>query len=232
VGAGGILYMLAIDRRPLYQTGLLVERGQKRYLPLFVFLGALTGGLVVLVNLLSNAVTFALGTPSLWHLAVAVAELIGSSAYLFFFLAAFLPVVLSHTRGFWRGAIWTAALLGLYLTPAAGDTMVSMMNGFLLALVLVLVTVRTGHIWTAVLSYATLRILCDVVFGDPAFAFLQHAIFDPTFAPGRELTSGGVGGYFSGLGATLVLALALIVVLYLPRRAPREEASSFTQSSL
>lgn len=232
VVAGGFFYMLVLDHRPLHQTGVLVEQGKKKVLPLFALLGALVIGLIALVVWLSGAVSFTPSSPSIWHLAAAVTDLIGSCAYLIFFLGAFLPVILSHTRGFWRGAIWTSVMLGIYLTPYTGVSILASVNGCLLALVLVLLTVRTGHIWSAVLSYGAMRVLGDVLFGDPAYAYLPHAILDPTFAPGRDLTHGGVGGYMGGLGTTLILALSLIAILYIPRRAAREDTSAFTQSSL
>lgn len=232
VAGGAVLYMFSIDRRPMHQMGLVVEKSQRKHLPLFALMGVLGMCLIVLVNFVGGAVAFTPATPTFWHLGVAVAELIGSSAYLIFFLSAFLPVILSHTRGYWRGAIWASVLLGLYLAPPTSVTILGDINGILLALILVLLTTRTGSIWPALLSYGALRVLADVLFGDPAYTYLPEAILDPIFAAGRDLTHGGMGGYLSGLGATLVLALALLAVLYWPRRAPREDTSAFTHSSL
>lgn len=230
--AGAFFYMLVLDHRPLYQMGLPLEKGQGRPLLLYPLIGALAIGLVVLVNYLSGAVAFTPTTPTLWHLGLGLAEGIASSAYLFFFLGAFLPTILSQTRRFWSSVLWCAVLLGLYLAPPTASTLLGSLNGVLLALVLILLLVRVGHIWAPILAYGTFRILGDVLFGDKAYTYLPEAILDPVLSVGRELTHGGDGGYLGGLAATLILALCLLAVLYFPKKKVAVDTGSFTQSTL
>ncbi len=232
VGAGAFFYMLVLDKRPFYQMALTLNKKEAKFLPLFFLGGIVAAGILSGVLFLSGALQFTLTTPTLLHLAAIPIDLLASSAYLFFFLGAFLPVALSHTKVFWRTVIWTSVLLGLYITPNYADSWIGIINGMLLSLFLVLLTVRTGSLWSSILSYGGFVLASHILFGDGVYHYLTSAIFNPLLTAGRELTHGGLGGYLNGIGATLVIALAFLPLLY--RAKPKEDTNSgsFEQSTL
>lgn len=124
-----------------------------------------------------------------------------------------------------------AVLLTAVLSTAAhsyywGYSLLSIFNSLLFDILLGVLVVRTGSAYTACAARACFLFVCQFVFGTAyAGAAYAHA-FVPTTVNYASLWVGTVNGIDSGWTFMLILAAALLLALFLPKKPPEDEWES------
>ena len=130
-----------------------------------------------------------------------------------------------------RSRASVAVLLTAILSTAAhsyywGYSILSIFNNLLFDVLLGLLVVRTGSTFSACAARASFLFVCQFVFGTTySGAAYTHALV-PTTIDYSSLWVGTVNGIDSGYTFAIILATALLLLLFFPRKAPDDEFES------
>ena len=121
-----------------------------------------------------------------------------------------------------------AVLLTALLSTAAhsyywGYSPLSILNNFLFDCLLGMLAVRSGSAYTACAARTSFLFVCQFVFGTVYSGAAYAHAFIPTTVNYANLWVGTVNGIDSGCTFSLILAAALLLVLFLPKKPPEEE---------
>ncbi len=126
-----------------------------------------------------------------------------------------------------RSRFGTAVFLTAVLSTAAqsyywGYSILSIFNNLLFDMLLGLLVVRTGSAFAACTARASFLFVCQFVFGTVYSGAVYTHAFVPTTINYSSLWVGTANGIDNGYTFAIILGVALLLLLFLPKKMPEE----------
>lgn len=216
---GGIIYCVCIEKRSLFSMGF----NKRGFLPEYL-IGAAVGAVMIslpaLVSVLTGAATLTFNSN--------VNPLIIVLFFLAFVLQAmgeevlfrgYLLNTLSRRTHVWIAIILSSLMFALMHLSNANFGIIPFINITLFGIFAAVYMLKRGSIWGVAAIHTVWNFMQGNIFGfsvsgNPKF----NSVFDATLGEVGSILSGGKFGLEGGLGATIVLLIALVVVLAMPAK--------------
>ncbi len=218
-----ILWVRLFERRSAITLGL-TKRGAITDYFIGTVAGVLLFGGAVLVCVLCGVAEVRVATeaPSRWLLFLFLVGFLIQGMSEELLCRSFLMVTLSRKLPLWVCAITNAAVFSALHLLNPGISFMALLNIFLFGLFASLLTLRRGSIWMVSALHSLWNFAQGNLFGIPVSGLsgLPSPLTTTVSSDHswQTLLGGGTFGLESGLAATLVLALGVVVVLMLPTR--------------
>ena len=219
---GCVLFVRLEEGKPLSAAGL--SERPKRAVPGYL-VGALAGllmmGAAVGLLVLLKAVTVGRANGNLLVLCLlAVGYGIQGMAEEFLFRGVLLTWFLGDgRRNPWIALTLSAGLFALAHVGNNGFSILAFLNIMLFGLLTGLLTFRTGSVYAAAGLHSLWNFAEGCVFGISVSGLATtDSILSCVFVPGKTLSTGGAFGIEGGFATTLVFLVALLLLLFVPKK--------------
>ncbi len=226
---GGIIYCRCFEKRPLFSMGFNKRGVVTEYL-IGAFAGAVMISLPVLVCCLTGAAKLSFNSsvdPLVITLFFLAFVLQGMGEEVLF--RGYLLTTLSRRANTWVAIILSSVMFSVMHIANANFSIIAFVNITLFGIFAAMYMLKRGSIWGVGAIHTVWNFMQGNFFGFSVSGNPKlNSIFNCTLGEFGEILSGGEFGIEGGLGATVILLSALVLILALPPK--RSELDPLDQS--
>ena len=216
---GGIIYCKKFEKRSTFSMGFNKRGVVSEYL-----IGALVGAVMIsvpaIVCALTGAVTFTFNSsvnPLIILLFLLAFVLQGMGEEVLF--RGYLLTTLSRRTNTWMAIIWSSIMFSLMHVGNAGFSIIAFINITLFGIFAAVYMLKRGSIWGVGAIHTVWNFMQGNIFGFSVSGNPKlNTVFNCNLGEFGSILSGGEFGIEGGLGATVVLLIALVVSLAMPAK--------------
>lgn len=219
IAAVGLLFCRFIEKRSFQSMGLH-RKGCVKLYALGMLLGMAAFSAVVGISLMTGAVFCSnIGVSSWWIYLLICTGWIIQGAEEEIMCRGYLMTTLSAKMPMWAAVLVNSAFFSLLHILNPGVTVLALVNILLVGIMLSLLAIRCDSLIPSCAVHSVWNCAQGNFYGLPVSGMQSGpSVFHFEPINGMELWTGGSFGLESGLGATIVTAVVITALLFIPRR--------------